>query len=65
MPIQAKYFVDKFKQDCINRELRFIELSMGVNCAKMIAALIEENDHFVKITLSKNVLRDEGAKYLA
>jgi Ran GTPase-activating protein (RanGAP) involved in mRNA processing and transport len=38
---------------------------MGINCAKMIAALIEENDHFVKITLSKNVIRDEGAKYLA
>ena len=65
MPIQAKYFVDKFKQECINRELKFIELSMGVNCAKMIASVLHDNNHFVKINLSKNVLKNDGAKYLA
>ena len=65
MPIQAKYFVDKFSRECKHRVLHFIEQNMSKNCAKIISFLIRKNHHFIKVNLSRNILKNEGVKHLA
>lgn len=65
MGIQAKYFVDKISEKCKNREFNLVEQNLSLNTAKVVSELISKNTHFVKLNLSRNLLKDEGAYFIA
>lgn len=65
LPIQAKYFVDKFAVECKHREIKFVEQNMGINCSKLLSVLIRENNYFTRVNLSKNIIKSEGVRYIS
>lgn len=62
---QMKYFIDRFQKMCKRRNFDLSDQSLGPKSAQVIADIIEYNDHFIKLNLSKNFIGDEGAKAIA
>jgi Leucine Rich repeat len=62
---QAKYFIQKFENNCAQRKLTILDSSMGIKCAQKIADLLWTNEHFTSANMSKNTFGDIGAALIA
>ena len=62
---KLKHFLDKFEKHCRNRVLAFNDQCFGPESGKIIAGILEKDDHFTKVNLSKNFISDDGANAFA
>jgi hypothetical protein len=65
MPDQAVRFIDRFRQVSKYRKMDFSERGLGVESAKVLNAIIQNDLHFAAVILDKNVFSNIGAIILA
>ncbi len=62
---QFWYFLDRFKRKSKKRILEFTEQSIGPRAGEVLAKIIEDDKHFVRLHLSKNFIGDESIILIA